>query len=160
MEINISSLDKKVFKIALEEEIERETMTQNIVKNQIENGFRFEKDEEAVAEIDRLAESFKKISRKRKPVFEITDEEHIFLERLTKNQTIISNERIKDWEPGGTLREYIRGKYFEENPKANDKDFEETCKEMIQYDIDLKECMRELSAILGIEYNPELTHNL
>lgn len=66
--INIETLNKKIFKLALQEESERQTMTQNMIKSQIEDGVRFDGDEDAIAEIDRLKESFEKISRKRKSV--------------------------------------------------------------------------------------------
>ena len=156
MEFNIETLDKKVFKIALEEECERQTMNQNMVKAQIKRGTRFDGDEDFIKEIDRLKESFKKISRKRKSIFEISDEEFKFLERLTKNQTIISNSRIKDWESDGIMTKHFKHRYFEENKNATEKTFEEARLNIIQYDKDLKICMKELSNILGIEYNPDL----
>jgi hypothetical protein len=156
MELNIETLDKKVFKIALIEECERQTMNQNMVKAQIKRGVRFDGDEDVIKEIDRLKESFKKMSRKRKPVFEISDEEFEFLKRLTKNQTIISNSRIKDWGPDGLMTKHFKSRYFGENKNATEETFEETRLEIIQYDLDLKICMKELSAILGIEYNPDL----
>ena len=156
MEINIETLDKKIFKIALEEESERQTMNQNMVKAQIKRGTRFDGDEDFIKEVDRLKKSFKKISCKRKPIFEISDEEFKFLERLTKNQTIISNSRIKDWEPGGLMTKYFKSRYFEENKNATEETFNETRLKIIQYDKDLKTCMKELSNILGIEYNTDL----
>ena len=156
MKINIETLNKKVFKIALEEESERQTMNQNMVKAQIKRGTRFDGDEDFIKEIDRLKESFKKISRKRNPIFEISDEEFKFLERLTKNQTIISNSRLKDWEPDGMMTKYFKSRYFEENKNATEEKFEECKLKMIQYDLDLKECMKELAKILDIDYNPNL----
>lgn len=156
MKLNIESLDKKIFKIALCEECERQTMNQSMLKSQIKRDIRFDGDEDVIKEIDRLKESFKKISRKRKPVFEISDEEFKFLERLTKNQTIISNSRIKDWEPDGIMTKHFKSRYFEENKNATEETFEEARLKIIQYDTDLKTCMKELSVILGIEYNPNL----
>lgn len=156
MELNIGTLDKKVFKIALEEECERQTMNQNMVKAQIKRGTRFDGDENFIKEVDRLKESFKKMSRKRKPIFEISDEEFKFLKRLTKNQTIISNSRIKDWEPNGIMTKHFKFRYFEENKNATEETFNKTRLEIIQHDKDLKTCMKELSNILGIEYNPDL----
>ena len=156
MELNIEILDKKVFKIALNEECERQTMNQNMVKAQIKRGTRFDGDEDFIKEVDRLKESFKKISRKRKPVFEISDEEFKFLERLAKNQTIISNSRLKDWEPDGLMTKHFKSRYLEENKNATEETFEETRLNIIQYDKNLKNCMKELSNILGIEYNQNL----
>ena len=61
MVINIKTLDRKVFRIALNEESERQTMNQNMLKSQIKQGTRFDGDEDVISEIDRLKESFKKI---------------------------------------------------------------------------------------------------
>ena len=156
MEINIKTLDRKVFRIALEEESERQTMNQNMVKSQIKRGTRFDGDEDFISEIDRLKESFKKISRKRKDIIEISDEEFKFLERLVKNQTIISNSRIQDWIPDGVMVKHFKARYFEENKNATEEKFEACRLDIIKYDEDLKICMQELANILGIEYNPNL----
>ena len=156
MEINIKTLDRKVFRIALTEESERQTMNQNMVKAQIKRGTRFDGDEDVISEIDRLKESFKKISRKRKDIIEISDEEFKFLERLVKNQTIISNSRIQDWIPDGIMTKHFKARYFEENKNATEEKFEACRLDIIKYDEDLKICMQELANILGIEYNPNL----
>ena len=60
MEINIKTLNRKVFRIALNEESERQTMNQNMVKSQIKRGTRFDGDEDVISEIDRLKESLRK----------------------------------------------------------------------------------------------------
>ena len=156
MEINIKTLDRKVFRIALDEESERQTMNQNMLKSQIERGTRFDGDEDVISEIDRLKESFKKISRKRKDIIEISDEEFKFLERLVENQTIISNSRIQDWIPDGIMTKHFKARYFEENKDATEEKFEACRLDIIKYDEDLKTCMQELANILGIEYNPNL----
>jgi hypothetical protein len=156
MEINIKTLDRKVFRIALNEESERQTMNQNMVKSQIKRGTRFDGDEDFISEIDRLKESFKKISHKRKDIIEISDEEFKFLERLVKNQTIISNSRIQDWIPDGVMVKHFKARYFEENKNATEEKFEACRLDIIKYDEDLKICMQELANILGIEYNPNL----
>ena len=156
MEINIKTLNRKVFRIALDEESERQTMNQNMVKSQIKRGTRFDGDEDVISEIDRLKESFKKISRKRKDIIEISDEEFKFLERLVKNQTIISNSRIQDWIPDGIMTKHFKARYFEENKNATEEKFEACRLDIIKYDEDLKICMQELANILGIEYNPNL----
>ena len=156
MEINIKTLNRKVFRIALDEESERQTMNQNMVKSQIKRGTRFDGDENFISEIDRLKESFKKISRKRKDIIEISDEEFKFLERLVKNQTIISNSRIQDWIPDGVMVKHFKARYFEENKNATEEKFEACRLDIIKYDEDLKICMQELANILGIEYNPNL----
>lgn len=156
MEINIKTLNRKVFRIALNEESERQTMTQNMVKSQIKRGTRFDGDEDFISEIDRLKESFKKISHKRKDIIEISDEEFKFLERLVKNQTIISNSRIQDWIPDGVMTKHFKARYFEENKNATEEKFEACRLDIIKYDEDLKICMQELANILGIEYNPNL----
>ena len=156
MEINIKTLDRKVFRIALDEESERQTMNQNMVKSQIKRGTRFDGDEDFISEIDRLKESFKKISLKRKYIIEISDEEFKFLERLVKNQTIISNSRIQDWIPDGVMVKHFKARYFEENKNATEEKFEACRLDIIKYDEDLKICMQELANILGIEYNPNL----
>lgn len=156
MEINIKTLDRKVFRIALDEESERQTMNQNMVKSQIKRGTRFDGDEDFISEIDRLKESFKKISHKRKDIIEISDEEFKFLERLVKNQTIISNSRIQDWVPDGVMVKHFKSRYFEENKNATEEKFEACRLDIIKYDEDLKICMQELANILGIEYNPNL----
>ena len=156
MEINIKTLNRKVFRIALDEESERQTMNQNMLKSQIERGIRFDGDEDVISEIDRLKESFKKISRKRKDIIEISDEEFKFLERLVENQTIISNSRIQDWIPDGVMTKHFKARYFEENKNATEEKFEACRLDIIKYDEDLKICMQELANILGIEYNPNL----
>ena len=156
MEINIKTLDRKVFRIALTEESERQTMNQNMVKAQIKRGTRFDGDEDVISEIDRLKESFKKISHKRKDIINISDEEFKFLERLVKNQTIISNSRIQDWIPDGIMTKHFKARYFEENKNATEEKFEACRLDIIKYDEDLKICMQELANILGIEYNPNL----
>ena len=155
--INIETLDKKVFKIALEEESERQTMNQNMVKSQIKHGTRFDGDEELISELDRLKESFKKISRKRNPIFEISDEEFMFLDRMIKNQTVISNGRITDWGDNGYMTNYFKTQYFIQNKNATEEKFEECRLKMVQYDLDLKECMKELSKIIGVDYDPNLS---
>ena len=157
MKINIETLDKKVFKIALEEESERQTMNQNMVKAQIKRGTRFDGDEDMISEIDKLKESFKKISRKRNSIFEISDEEFKFLERLVKNQTIISNSRIQDWAPDSIMTKHFKSRYFEENKNATEEKFEACRLNIIKYDEDLKICMKELSKILGVDYDPNLS---
>ena len=156
MVINIKTLDRKVFRIALNEESERQTMNQNMLKSQIKHGTRFDGDEDVISEIDRLKESFKKISQKRKDIIEISDEEFKFLKRLVKNQTIISNNRIQDWIPDGVMVKHFKARYFEENKNATEEKFEACRLDIIKYDEDLKICMQELANILGIEYNPNL----
>lgn len=155
--INIETLNMKVFRIALEEESERQTMNQNMVKAQIKRGTRFDGDEDMISEIDRLKESFKKISRKRKSTFEISDEEFMFLDRMIKNQTVISNSRIKDWGDNGNMTYYFRTQYFIQNKDATEEKFEECRSKMIQYDVDLKECMKELAKILDVDYDSNLS---
>ena len=156
MVINIKTLDRKVFRIALNEESERQTMNQNMLKSQIKYGTRFDGDEDVISEIDRLKESFKKISHKRKDIIEISDEEFKFLKRLVKNQTIISNSRIQDWIPDGVMVKHFKARYFEENKNVTEEKFEACRLDIIKYDEDLKICMQELANILGIEYNPNL----
>ena len=112
--------------------------------------------EDLLCEIDRLKESFKKISQKRKDIIEISDEEFKFLKRLVKNQTIISNSRIQDWIPDGVMVKHFKARYFEENKNATEEKFEACRLDIIKYDEDLKICMQELANILGIEYNPNL----
>lgn len=156
MEINIETLNKKVFKIALQEEIERQTMNQNMIKAQINRGTRFDGDEDTIAEIDRLKTSFELMLCRSKNIFDISDEEFMFLERLTKNQTIISNSRIKDWDINGSMTICLKSKYFEEHKDATEERFEKCRLDIIKYDEDLKECMKGLANILGVEYNPNL----
>ena len=156
MVINIKTLDRKVFRIALDEESERQTMNQNMLKSQIKHGTRFDGDEDVISEIDRLKESFTKISHKRKDIIEISDEEFKFLKRLVKNQTIISNSRIQDWIPDGVMTKHFKARYFKENKNATEEKFEACRLDIIKYDEDLKICMQELANILGIGYNPNL----
>ena len=49
------------------------------------------------------------------------------------------------------MRSATRSKYFAQNPIANDEDFEEAVQHIIQYDVDLKECVNELSKIINVE---------
>lgn len=157
MKINIETLDREVFKIALEEEVERQTFTQNKVKRQIKNNIRFDGDSELVDELDRMRESFRKISRNHNDVLEISEEERMFLERLVKNQTIISNSRIADWQPDTSIVTNLKRSYFEQNKNASEEEFEKARLDIIQYDINLKNCMKELANILGVEYDDKLT---
>lgn len=156
MEINIESLDRKVFNIALQEESERQTMQQNMIKSQINRGYRFDGDEDTIEQIDRLKTSFGLMSRRRKPIFTISDEEFKFLDKLIKNQTYISNSRIDDWAPNGSMTRCFKSRYFEQNKDATEEKFEACRLDIIKYDEDLKNCMKELANILGIEYNPNL----
>ena len=155
MKIDISTLNKKSFIIVLEDEIERQTLWQKMIKRQIECNSRFDGDEELVKEIDRLKSSFNimiiQLSKQNKSILEITDEDVKFFERMIRNQIDISDSRIKDWEPNGSLRNYWRSNYFAKNPNANDKDFEEVMQKIIQYDIDLKECVKELAKIINVD---------
>ena len=137
MKINIDTLDKKVLKIALEEEIERQSINREIIKSQINCGIRFDGDENLILELNRLELSFKKISRKRKPIFEISDEELMFLERMIKNQMCISNSRINDWKT-----------YFKQNKDILE---EKEQLELIRYDENILNCMKELTKILNHE---------
>lgn len=150
MKIDISTLNKKSFISVLKEEIERQTENQRMIKSQIERNSRFDGDEEIVKELDRLKVSFNamitQLSEQNESILEITDEDVKFFERMIHNQIYISDSRIEDWQPNGSVRNYIRSKYFAEN--ANDKDFEEAVKDIIQYDVNLKECVNELSKII------------
>ena len=157
MKINIETLDRKVFRTALKEEVERQSINQNMVKNQIKKGIRFDGDSEVVDEIDRLRKSFDILSLKRSTVLEISEEERMFLERLVKNQTIISNSRIADWQPNASLTTNMKRSYFEQNKNASEEEFEKARLDIIQYDVDLKNCMKELANILGVEYDDKLT---
>ena len=152
MKIDISTLNKKSFISVLKEEIERQTENQRMIKSQIERNSRFDDDEEIVKELDRLKVSFNamitQLSEQNESILEITDEDVKFFERMIHNQIYISDSRIKDWQPNGSVRNYIRSKYFTENVNANDKDFEEAVKDIIQYDVNLKECVNELSKII------------
>ena len=132
-------------------------INQNIIKNQIKNNIRFDGDSELVDELDRMRESFRKISRNHNDVLEISEEERMFLERLVKNQTIISNSRIADWQPGTSIVTNLKRSYFEQNNNASEEEFEKARLDIIQYDINLKNCMKELANILGIEYDDKLT---
>ena len=152
MKIDISKLNKESFISVLKEEIERQTENQRMIKNQIERNSRFDGDEEIVKELDRLKASFNamitQLSEQNDSILEITDEDVKFFERMIHNQIYISDSRIEDWQPNGSMRNYIRAKYFAENADANEEDFEEIVQGIIQYDIDLKECVNELSKIL------------
>ena len=152
MKIDISKLNKESFISVLKEEIERQTENQRMIKSQIERNLRFDGDEELVKELDRLKSSFNamitQLSEQNDSILEITDEDVKFFERMIRNQICISDSRIEDWQPNGSMRNYIRAKYFAENADANEEDFEEIVQGIIQYDIDLKECVNELSKIL------------
>ena len=152
MKIDISKLNKESFISVLKEEIERQTENQRMIKSQIERNSRSDGDEEIVKELDRLKVSFNamitQLSEQNESILEITDEDVKFFERMIHNQIYISDSRIEDLQPNGSVRNYIRSKYFAENINANDKDFEEAVKDIIQYDVNLKECVNELSKIL------------
>lgn len=152
MKIDISKLNKESFISVLKEEIERQTENQRMIKSQIERNSRFDGDEEIVEELDRLKSSFNvmitQLSEQNDSILDITDEDVKFFERMIHNQIYISDSRIEDWQPNGSVRNYIRSKYFAENVNANDKDFEEAVKDIIQYDVDLKECVNELAKLL------------
>lgn len=152
MKIDISKLNKESFISVLKEEIEGQTENQRMIKSQIERNLRFDGDEEIVEELDRLKSSFNtmitQLSEQNDSILEITDEDVKFFERMIRNQICISDSRIEDWQPNGSMRNYIRAKYFAENADANEEDFEEIVQGIIQYDIDLKECVNELSKIL------------
>ena len=47
-------------------------------------------------------------------------------------------------------RNATRSKYFA-CPGANDKDFEEVVQDIIQYDVDLKDCVNKLTKIINVE---------
>lgn len=152
MKIDISTLNKESFISVLKEEIERQTENQRMIKSQIERNSRFDGDEEIVKELDRLKVSFNamitQLSEQNDSILDITDEDVKFFERMIHNQIYISDSRIEDWQLNGSVRNYIRSKYFAENINANEEDFEEIVQGIIQYDIDLKECVNELSKIL------------
>lgn len=152
MKIDISKLNKESFISVLKEEIECQTENQRMIKSQIECNLRFDGDEELVEELDRLKSSFNamisQLSEQNDSILEITDEDVKFFERMIHNQIYISDSRIEDLQPNGSMRNYIRAKYFAENADANEEDFEEIVQGIIQYDIDLKECVNELSKIL------------
>lgn len=152
MKIDISTLNKESFISVLTEEVERQTENQRMIKRQIEHNSRFDGDEELVKELDRLKSSFNimitQLSSQNESTLEITDEDVKFFERMIRNQICISDSRIKDWQPNGSMRNYMRPKYFAENINANDKDFDETVQGIIQYDVDLKECVNELAKII------------
>ena len=152
MKIDISTLNKESFISVLTEEVERQTENQRMIKRQIEHNSRFDGDEELVKELDRLKSSFNimitQLSSQNESTLEITDEDVKFFERMIRNQICISDSRIKDWQPNGSMRNYMRPKYFAENINVNDKDFDETVQGIIQYDVDLKECVNELAKII------------
>lgn len=152
MKIDISKLNKESFISVLKEEIEGQTENQRMIKSQIERNLRFDGDEELVKELDRLKSSFTamitQLSEQNDSILDITDEDVKFFERMIRNQIYISDSRIEDWQPNGSMRNYIRAKYFAENADANEEDFEEIVQGIIQYDVNLKECVNELSKIL------------
>ena len=152
MKIDISTLNKESFISVLKEEIERQTENQRMIKSQIERNSRFDGDKEIVKELDRLKTSFNamitQLSEQNNSILDITDEDAKFFERMIHNKIYISDSSIKDWQPNGSVRNYIRSKYFAENVNANDKDFEEAVNDIIQYDVNLKECVNELAKIL------------
>lgn len=154
MKIDISTLNKESFISVLKEEVERQTENQRMIKHQIERNSRFDGDEELVKELDRLKSSFNimiiQLSRQNKSILEITNEDLKFFKRMIRNQICISDSRIKDWQPNGSMRNYMRSKYFVENQNANDKDFEDIMQDIIQYDVDLKKCVNELAKIINI----------
>ena len=51
----------------------------------------------------------------------------------------------------------LKRSYFEQNKNASEEEFEKARLDIIQYDIDLKNCMKELANILGVEYDDKLT---
>ena len=152
MKIDISKLNKESFISVLKEEIERQTENQRMIKSQIERNSRLDGDKEIIKELDRLKTSFNamitQLSEQNDSILDITDEDAKFFERMIHNQIYISDSRIKDWQPNGSVRNYIRSKYFAENINANEEDFEEMMHDIIQYDVDLKECVNELSKLL------------
>lgn len=154
MKIDISTLNKESFISVLKEEVERQTKNKRMIKYQIEHNLRFDGDEELVKELDRLKSSFNliiiQLSRQNNFILEITDEDVKFFERMIRNQICISDSRIKDWQPNGSMRNYMRSKYFMENPNANDQEFEEIMQDIIQYDVDLKKCANELAKIINV----------
>lgn len=157
MKIDISTLNKESFISVLGEEVERQTVNKKMIERQIERNSRFDGDEELVKELDRLKSSFNmmiiQLSEQDKSILEITDEDVKFLERMIRNQICVSDSRIEDWMPNGWLRNATRSKYFVMHPYANDEDFEEAMQDIIRYDVDLKECMKELAKIINVEYN-------
>ena len=157
MKIDISTLNKKSFISVWGEEVERQTVNKRMIERQIERNSRFDGDEELVKELDRLKSSFNmmiiQLSEQDKSILEITDEDVKFLERMIRNQICVSDSRIEDWMPNGWLRNATRSKYFAMHPYADGKDFEEAMQDIIRYDVDLKECMKELAKIINVEYN-------
>jgi len=156
MKIDISTLNRTILNIALQEEIDRQILNQNLIKRQIRDGDRFDGDEDLIAEIDRLKVSFGILQIRQKPVFDITNEELIFLEKMIANQTIASNGRLAEWSVNGSMTNFLKKKYFNENPNANEETFEKVRLDMVKYDLDLKECMKELANIINVDYNPDL----
>lgn len=157
MKIDISTLNKESFVSCLGEEVERQTVNKKMIERQIERNSRFDGDEELVKELGRLKSSFNmmiiQLSEQDESILEITDEDVKFLERMIRNQICVSDSRIEDWMPNGWLRNATRSKYFAMHPYANDKDFEEAMQDIIRYDVDLKECMKELAKIINVECN-------
>jgi hypothetical protein len=155
MKINIESLNRKAFKIALTECIERDTVTKNMFKSQIADGDTYgdpEGFDETYQKYIRMEEYFMELIKKvrRNNFIDIIDEEMEFIAHLIADQIHISNERIKDWEPTGNLYSFFKNQYLVVNPDGDIKEFDKCADSMIQYDKDLLELCAKLKELINI----------
>lgn len=156
MTIDISKIDKEVFKRILEEENERDEMTRGIYKRQIEQGQTYEKPKEFQDVYDLL------VNKKRYFDFvialipkttkiNISKEELEYFKLLTNNQKYISNYRIKDWsKPNGELYYTFHNQCVNVQGQS-EEEFEKAREEMIDYDKKNIECCDMLINLLSIK---------
>ena len=154
MKIDITSLNRKVFKIALKECVDRDKWAKNQFKEQIE-------DDETYGDPEGFKETYQKYLNmevyfnelikkiRRNKFIEISDEQIEYMNHMIEDQLYISKERINDWQSNGKMYAIFKSRFIEENPKKNIKEFENCVKEIIKYDEDLIIFCNKFSKLLN-----------
>ena len=156
MKVDISSLNRKTFKIVIGEQQSRDEWTRNQFKTQIENG-------DTCGDSEGFKETYEKYKKmelyfiglnnkvSRNKYIDISNEEIEFINYMIEDQLYVSKDRIKDWQPTGKMYVVFKSKYLDDNPDGDLNQYEECVREMIKYDEDLIDFCNELSKLINIK---------
>ena len=152
MIIDITTLDKKVFKRILTEENERDNITRNMIKKQIEYGNTYGQKKEFKEKYDMLVnkkmcfDNLISLIDKTNEI-DVSEKEIEYFKHLIKNQKEVSKSRIDDFnKPNGCMYRLFY-KQCVENGKP-EQVLESVIKEIVDCEIKNIKCCEQLSKLL------------
>ena len=152
MTIDITALNKKIFKRILTEENERDNITRNMFKRVIESGKTDGKQEEYEDVYNTLVNKKKYFENvisliEKTTEINVSDDELEYFKYLLKNQKVISESRLGNLEkPDGWLYRCFRSEYLAQG--KSEQEIEVFIKNIADYDIKNLECCEQLSNLL------------